>query len=713
MSPAMSGAKALRRLSLLVAVTAAVLLVAPVAGAVPPSPDLLARAAHDRALAARIDAYTVNAAAKGIDGPRDQLAARSGAKGALRQGVQRAAPATGTLRTLALIVDFSDRPHAVAASAVDALLFADVFGPASVRGYFREVSYGSPTTRGLLDMVTLDPPTSTGWFRLPQTMAYYTAGGDNGTGAYPNNAQKMVEDAVAAADPFINFRNYDNDGDGFVDNLFVIHAGAGAEDSGKAGDIWSHQWNTTTPISCDGVKVSDYSTEPEYWVTPGDMTTGVYCHEMGHVLGLPDLYDRDYSSAGVGEWSLMAGGSWNGTKGDSPARFDAWSAMKLGWLQPQLVTGAPTTKSIPAVASSRSAAFKLYPGGATSGSEYFLVENRRQTGTDSALPGSGLLIWHVDETRNKYQAGFQNDTETHKLVDLEEAGGVQSLDRSDGTASADDPYPGTSGNRAFSDGTSPNAKTYAGASSGVVVDQIGNSATTMSARLGAGTGSPPPPNGDDDDIPGVTIPSSPFTGSVSETTDLDDVYKIALTSGQTLRASITGPFGTDLRLYLYAPGTASVKDPETPYLAVAHGTAYPVNFTYKATKSGTFYLDVYAETGAGNYTVVYSIAAPSADTVGPKCAAKNVTVKRGKTRKLYLKVHDALSSQVTKQLVITTRSGTVKQKWSSGYGENYSGWWSINYKCRLPKGSYKIVVTGKDLAGNKASVVGRATLKVT
>ena len=159
----------------------------------------------------------------------------------------------------------------------------------------------------------------------------------------------------------------------------------------------------------DGVYVQSYSTEPEYWVSPGDMTTGVYAHEMGHVLGLPDLYDRDYSSAGIGEWSLMAGGSWNGPGGlgGSPARFDAWCAAQLGWLQPQTITGDPATRSLGDVAGSRTAAYKLYPNGGASGSEYFLVENRQKTGTDAALPGSGLLVWHVDETRNNYFT--QND----------------------------------------------------------------------------------------------------------------------------------------------------------------------------------------------------------------------------------------------------------------------------------------------------------------
>ena len=108
-----------------------------------------------------------------------------------------------------------------------------------------------------------------------------------------------------------------------------------------------------------------------------------------------------------------------------------------------------------------------------------------------------------------------------------------------------------------------------------------------------------------------------------------------------------------------------------------------------------------------------SASLPSVDTVGPVCGAKSATVRSGKICKLYLKVHDALSEKVTKQLVITTRTGKVKKRFSTGYEENYDGWWVVkNWRCRLPKGTYRIVVTGKDLAGNPASVTGRAKLKV-
>ncbi len=104
--------------------------------------------------------------------------------------------------------------------------------------------------------------------------------------------------------------------------------------------------------------------------------------------------------------------------------------------------------------------------------------------------------------------------------------------------------------------------------------------------------------------------------------------------------------------------------------------------------------------------------APEADGVGPVCAARNVTVRRGKACRIYFKVHDAVSAKVTTKLEITTKSGAVKKRLSWSYGRNYDGWWWTKYVCRLKKGTYRIVVTGKDLTGNPASVVGRSRLVV-
>ena len=198
---------------------------------------------------------------------------------------------TGSWNALMILVQFSDQTSSVSATEFDTKMFDPAAG--TLRNYYSKVSYGN------LDIVTVNLPSAIGWVDAPQTYAYYV-NGQNGTGSYPNNSQRMTEDAVNAVDAIVDFSNYDNDGDGDVDALFIVHTGPGAEYTGSNNDIWSHAWVTSYTMSVDGVNVWRYSTAPEYWSTPGDMTIGVYAHELGHAaFGLPDVYDRDYSSSGL------------------------------------------------------------------------------------------------------------------------------------------------------------------------------------------------------------------------------------------------------------------------------------------------------------------------------------------------------------------------------------------------------------------------------
>jgi hypothetical protein len=100
------------------------------------------------------------------------------------------------------------------------------------------------------------------------------------------------------------------------------------------------------------------------------------------------------------------------------------------------------------------------------------------------------------------------------------------------------------------------------------------------------------------------------------------------------------------------------------------------------------------------------------DTVGPACFAQDAAVKRNQTCKILFTVYDETSPEVTMRVDITTASGKVKKRWTRGYGENFSGWWSTTYKCTLPRGVYDIRVYGSDLAENPQKVIGRAKLTV-
>ena len=378
-----------------------------------------------------------------------------------------AAPVLGSRRAIVLLVDFSDAPATQTQAHFNDLLFSTgTYATGSMRDFYREASYGK------LDMVGqvagAGGPTA-GWFRAPRPKSYYT-NGNYGFGTHPQNAQRLVEDVLALADGHVNFSTFDNDGDGTIEALVLICAGTGAEQSGNTNDLWSHKWGITPQIR-DGKTISTYFMAPE------DGRVGVMAHELGHLLlGWPDLYDTDYSSAGTGRWDLMAGGSWNGG-GDRPAHPTAWCKSRVGWVSPTVLWNATQSVTIPPY-ETNAVAYKL-PIGSASSSEYFLVSNRQQTGFDTALPGEGLIIEHVDDAKNN------NTDENHYLVDIEQADGRRDLNLNANRGDATDAYP-TGTATSFTGTTTPNSNAYAGTASNISVTQIARAGDSVTADVNVG-----------------------------------------------------------------------------------------------------------------------------------------------------------------------------------------------------------------------------------
>lgn len=307
------------------------------------------------------------------------------------------------------------------AAEFDTLIFGDDgFIDYSVRTFYRSNSHGR------IDMVTINLPSSLGWIALDKPYGYYVNNA-YGMGAYPQNTQRLFEELIALINPLVDFSQYDNDGNGYSDGVVIVHPGRGAEFSGSASDIWSHKWGIA-PKRYDNVWVSAYSVQPEFWNAPGDMTIGVYAHEIGHLFGLPDLYDTDNSSRGIGNWSLMASGSWNGTLGRYPAYLDAWSRKQLGWATVKTVWGNMDVAGL-SPSYLTDTVYQLFATNATS-KAYCLIENRGER----QLPGgaSGLAIWKIDDattTANKYEwrPGINGPNDRHYRVALEEADGDYAL----------------------------------------------------------------------------------------------------------------------------------------------------------------------------------------------------------------------------------------------------------------------------------------------
>ena len=192
------------------------------------------------------------------------------------------------------------------------------------------------------------------------------------------------------------------------------------------------------------------------------MGTGTISHELGHGIGLLDLYDRNEAngdSKGIGWWGLMGTGGWNIQT--SPAHMSAWSKDRLGWLTVTVVDQFGTPVSLSSVQQSGSVVRIDDPD--PSSDEYFLLANRQRVGSDEHLRQPGLLIWHIDP--EQIVRGIVNDDENHKGVDLEEADGRDDLDHSRNRGDRGDPFPGSTGKTSFTRQSYPSSHSYVGGSS--------------------------------------------------------------------------------------------------------------------------------------------------------------------------------------------------------------------------------------------------------
>ena len=446
--------------------------------AVPPHPSLLEARATAKAMGQVLPDLpkTSELHARGIDTPEDAFGLQAYAKSRPAGSL-----ALGPFRVLAVLVDFSDHTAQVTGTFFDTLVFGA--GSNTVRDYFDEISYAQ------IDLITVNLPSALSWKRAPQTYAYYV---DNqyGIGPYPQNSQRLAENVVDAIDAQVDFSDYDNNNDGYVDLMVVIHAGTGAELSGSTSDFWSHKWGITPRLTGDGVYVSSYTVQPEFWITPRDMTIGVYCHELLHGFGLPDLYDTDsepeFVSNGVGRWCVMAQGTWNGTGGNSPAHPCAWNRIRLGITSPINVSVNVNNQSISSVNGGGSV-FRLWTSGDAS-AEYFLVENRRQTGYDTYIPSSGLLIWHIDTAKvNNEDEWYPTVAGSHHyLVALEQADGLYELEHANDQGDPADCWPGSLNRTSFDALSSPNSNAYLTGGTFVAVTDISAAGPTMTADLTVG-----------------------------------------------------------------------------------------------------------------------------------------------------------------------------------------------------------------------------------
>jgi M6 family metalloprotease-like protein len=472
-----------------------------------------------------------------------------------------------TLKALVILVEFADTEGTYPASIFEEMILGTSYDPPgnyatlpdgsvvhgptdrTLQNYFNEITYGGVSMTGtVVEWVKVDNPYS---YYCSAEYPYWW-----GFGVYPRNVQGLVRDAVLELDEAgFNFSEFDTvdpydrdeDGDyfepdGWVDNLFIVHTGSGAEWTGQEDVIWSHSWDMTVDdygnpvdeVIVDGVQIMDYSMEPEYGGDPtgpnGEVdepfppTVGVYAHEFGHVLGLPDEYDYGYESEGTGNWSVMAGGSWSYYPklpspyywvflGNSPPRPSAWGTYRIGFADPIPVPPEGLKNvTIPPI-ENEPVIYKIdVPF--SNGTEYFLVENRQQIGFDQGMgrmgsQAHGLLIYHIDENVLLEDYGRPNEAEcwrmnnanctkpawtgqTHYAISLEQADGRFELEKGKNGGNAGDPFPGALRNRTFSATSTPNSSSFyfwqgyspVPGTSGVLITNIKENGQTITVDFG-------------------------------------------------------------------------------------------------------------------------------------------------------------------------------------------------------------------------------------
>ncbi|GEM_PF-2189587 len=218
------------------------------------------------------------------------------------------------------------------------------------------------------------------WLLMPRNMSYYAA--DNDT-----TRDDLIKDAIALADSFINYTRYYR--------IIIVHAGGDEALTHISSDIWSYAALGELLISTD-----DGSVKISVAVVSEFDPLGVYVHEMGHMLGLPELYDVDHVEEFMGKWDVMAKGMWNGRfPGSSPAHPSSACKISLGWLDPDSIVEVEyesfITVTINPLESESGVRVVKIP---VTPEAYYLIEVRRKVDYDLHLPGEGVLIIFVNES---------------------------------------------------------------------------------------------------------------------------------------------------------------------------------------------------------------------------------------------------------------------------------------------------------------------------
>ena len=353
-------------------------------------------------------------------------------------------PTTGSPHSLVLLVSFADLDMGETLQDFRDLLVKSGYNYNGATGSCRDYYIASS------DSIFLPQFDCFGPYKLSRNMEYY--GKNEGKSKSAHAADMVAEACQMAHSDGVNFKEYDTNNDGILDNVFIFYAGHNEAEGGGENTIWPHASNISyLNVKLDGVVVGSYACTSEYKGSGGSVRCGIgtFCHEFGHVIGQPDFYDTDYNYYTVGNWDIMSNGSYN-NNGNTPPTFSAYERMYEGWLTPKQLElpGQYTLSDVPFKKEAYLIAASEHNLSGTNPNpkEFFLLDYRSGANTwDLYLPGKGMLVWHIDYSASAWTSNTPNNGPTIMRMHLEEANGVtwKQRNRSE-NGRPSDPYPGTS-----------------------------------------------------------------------------------------------------------------------------------------------------------------------------------------------------------------------------------------------------------------------------
>jgi M6 family metalloprotease-like protein len=366
-----------------------------------------------------------------------------------------AAAPVGDYVGLCILVQFRDVPGTITRQQVTDFCnqpgYTGFGNNGSVHDYFRQVSDGRLRYTNQV----------TAYYTTARNRSYYT----DRTVPFGVRARELIVEALTALKSGgYDFSKLTSDSSGFIYALNIFYAGPRVNNWGEG--LWPHQSSLSSPYQvAPGKKFSDYQITD----MGSQLTLRTFCHENGHmVCDFPDLYDYGGESHGVGHYSLMCYGGSD----TNPVQVDAYLKNEAAWTS-KLTKLTPGSMVTVAAGTNH---FLIHRRNAT---EYFILENRQQSGRDAHLPDAGLAIWHVDE--NGKNSNEQMTPAKHYELSLEQADGRFDLERGVNAGDSGDLHGGPTA-PTFGSGTTPSSRWWDGTASGLEIEAISAPAASMTVR---------------------------------------------------------------------------------------------------------------------------------------------------------------------------------------------------------------------------------------